>query len=30
MQDAVEKLLGFDAQKGDLLHFFEEIFASQS
>ncbi|XP_049360395.1 DNA mismatch repair protein MSH5 isoform X2 [Solanum verrucosum] len=27
---AVEKLLGFDAQKGDLLHFFEEIFASQS
>ncbi|KAH0753220.1 hypothetical protein KY290_006542 [Solanum tuberosum] len=29
-KDAVEKLLGFDAQKGDLLHFFEEIFASQS
>ncbi|KAL3326006.1 hypothetical protein AABB24_036959 [Solanum stoloniferum] len=29
-KDAVEKLLGFNAQKGDLLHFFEEIFASQS
>ncbi|XP_015088878.1 DNA mismatch repair protein MSH5 isoform X2 [Solanum pennellii] len=29
-KDAVEKLLALDAQKGDLLHFFEEIFASQS
>ncbi|CAN4118258.1 unnamed protein product [Withania somnifera] len=29
-KDAVEKLLAFDAQKGDLLHFFEEIFSSQS
>ncbi|KAK4364257.1 hypothetical protein RND71_015615 [Anisodus tanguticus] len=27
-KDAVEKLLAFDAQKGDLLHFFEEIFSS--
>ncbi|XP_055807386.1 DNA mismatch repair protein MSH5 isoform X4 [Solanum dulcamara] len=30
MQDAVEKLLAFDSQKGDLLHFFEEILSSQS
>ncbi|XP_069146246.1 DNA mismatch repair protein MSH5 isoform X3 [Solanum lycopersicum] len=29
-KDAVEKLLALDAQKGDLLHFFEEIFANQS
>ncbi|KAK4344886.1 hypothetical protein RND71_035062 [Anisodus tanguticus] len=29
-KDAMEKLLAFDAQKGDLLHFFEEIFSSQS
>lgn len=29
-KDAVEKLLAFDALKGDLLHLFEEIFSSQS
>ncbi|XP_055807390.1 DNA mismatch repair protein MSH5 isoform X8 [Solanum dulcamara] len=29
-KDAVEKLLAFDSQKGDLLHFFEEILSSQS
>ncbi|KAM3287524.1 DNA mismatch repair protein MSH5 isoform X10 [Capsicum chacoense] len=29
-KDAVEKLLAFNAQKGDLFHFFEEIFSSQS
>lgn len=30
MQDAVEKFLAFDARKGDLLQFFEEIFSTQS
>nr|XP_016481731.1 PREDICTED: DNA mismatch repair protein MSH5-like isoform X7 [Nicotiana tabacum] len=29
-KDAVEKFLAFDARKGDLLQFFEEIFSTQS
>ncbi|XP_009608754.1 DNA mismatch repair protein MSH5 isoform X4 [Nicotiana tomentosiformis] len=29
-KDAVEKFLAFDARKGDLLQFFEEIFPTQS
>lgn len=28
MQDAMEKLLKFDIEKGDLKLFFEDIFSS--